>query len=263
VRVYISIFYRVLFALAGLAVVVINALIERKIVDWNPLIAVYVASAVGAIAVADNLAQLKFKYDAQERNAARSRMHKPVISGLVSITKARPVDFEQLGVSVFGIRREWVRKYKVVPLYLERLHRSLRFRLSDYPSESPVSWTKDKGAIGECWEKGIAVRHDRRAAAAAFGDPSVATEAMFATLTPEQRSGFTFAEFVETIEKYGEILAVPVRAKHSGELIGILSIDCVADAYAGHGAPTILEGDDIKVFARRAANLIRDDVGKF
>jgi hypothetical protein len=57
--------------------------------------------------------------------------------------------------------------------------------------------------------------------------------------------------------------AVPIAAKHSGDQIGVLSIDCLADAYAdGHASP-ILEGSEIEVFAGRAAFYVRDDVAKF
>jgi hypothetical protein len=263
VRQFITIAYRVLFAAAGFAVVVLNALIEKKVVHWSPLVAVYVASGVGLVALVDNLGQIKLKYDARDRDAARSRMHKPVVSALLSIAKTRQVDFEQLGISAFSIRRKWIRKWKIFPWYAEHLHRPLRFRLSDYPPEADVTWFKGKGAIGECWDKGISVLHDRRPTAAAFGDPRQATKQKFDSLTDEQRCGLTYSEFVQTLDRYGEILAVPIRRAHSGELIGVLSIDCLADAYASTAAPSVLDGVDIEVFAQRAANVIRDDIAKF
>lgn len=262
-RIQIAVAYRVFYAFAGFAAVATNVLIEKKLVNWDARIAVAIGIGVGLLAFFDNIRLIKFKFEAHERNAARSRMHKPTISALSSVTKTRQVDLERLGVSVFDFHRTWVRRYKVVPLYEQRLRRVLRFRLSDYPPESAVAWSKGKGAIGECWEKGIPILHDRRSAAAAFGDPRQATEVTFASLTDEQRAGLTFEEFVTTISKYGEIFAVPIRAKHTGELMGVLSIDCSLDAYAGESAPSILEGADIEVFAQRAALLIRDDVAKF
>jgi hypothetical protein len=264
VRIKIAIAYRVLYAVAGFAAAATNVLIEKKLVNWDARIAVGIGVGVGLLAFVDNIRLIKFKFEAHERNAARSRMHKPTISALSAISKTRLVDLESLGVSVFDFHRSWVRRYKVIPMYEQRLRRILRFRLSDYPPESAVAWSKGKGAIGECWEKGISILHDRRSAAATFGDPRQATEATFASLTDEQRVGLTYEEFVTTISKYGEIFATPIRARHSGELMGVLSIDCSLDAYAGgEAAPSILEGADIEVFAQRAALLIRDDVARF
>jgi hypothetical protein len=150
-----------------------------------------------------------------------------------------------------------------VPWHEERLRRILRFRISDHPDESDVFWSKGKGAIGECWARGIPIPKDMRAIAAKFGNRIQATEADFLALTDAERCGFTFAEFIQTIGKYGEIYAMPIRAEHTGEPIGVLSIDCVTEAYADEHAPSILSGGDIEVFARRAARYIRDDVAKF
>ncbi|PVA92257.1 hypothetical protein DDK01_20400 [Mycobacteroides abscessus] len=262
-RILIATLYRVLYAMAGLTVVVLSALIEAKVLDWDKRIAAYVAIGVGLLAFGDNLRLIKFKFDARERNAARARMHKPVVSALVAVQKVRPVDIEHLGVSVFGVHRRWVFRYRVFPWYEKHLKRLLRFRLSDYPPASDVSWTKGKGAIGECWAKKIRVLDDRRETAEAFGDPRHATEAMFRSLTEQQRCGFNFQEFVQTIGKYGEVLAVPIRANHTGELVGVLSLDCSMAAYEDLDGLSILRGEDIDEFVQIAANLIQNDVVKF
>jgi cytochrome c biogenesis protein CcdA len=98
-RVYIAATFRIVYALAGFAIVVLNVLIERKVVDWDPIIAVIVASVVGFVAFVGNLHLLKVKYDSRERNAARTRMHKPAVTALNAITVARPVTLEELGPS--------------------------------------------------------------------------------------------------------------------------------------------------------------------
>lgn len=262
-RIALATIYRILYALAGFAVVVINALIERKVVDWDPLIAVYVASGVGFLALFDNLRLLKYKFDARERNAARTRMMVALVTALDLIAERRSVRLPQLGASVFGIKRRWTRKCFVVPWYEQRLQRLLRFRLSEYPPESSVVWTRGKGAIGACWEKNIPVLVDRRPVSALYGRPRHPTETQFDALTEEERRGFTYSEFIQTIDKYGEILAVPIVAKNSGEQIGVLSIDCLAESYADQHAPPILSGKEIEAFAGRAAKLVREDVGQF
>jgi hypothetical protein len=109
----------------------------------------------------------------------------------------------------------------------------------------------------------VPVRHDRRAVAAVYGKGHYPTDQQFAAMTVDEHCGFSRKEFIQTIDKYGEILAVPIAAKHSGDQIGVLSIDCLADAYADEHASPILEGSEIEVFAGRAAFYVRDDVAKF
>src|ERR1700732_925767 len=103
-RLFLATSYRVVYALAGLAIIVLNALIDRKVVDWDPLIAVYVASGVGLVAFLDNLRLIKFKYEAHERNAARSRMYRPLILAMDSVAEQRKVRLLKLGASVFRIQ---------------------------------------------------------------------------------------------------------------------------------------------------------------
>jgi hypothetical protein len=129
-----------------------------------------------------------------------------------------------------------------------------------------VTWNKGKGTIGECWRTGIGVLHDRRAVAARYGRHGrygYPSEVQYPSLPVEARSGFTRGEFIQTIDKYGEILAVPVvKDQLSGDLIGVLSIDCLASAYAGREHP-VLAGINIEEIAGGAAFTICGDLPKF
>jgi hypothetical protein len=254
--------YRVLYALAGLVLVILQTLVVNKVVEWSPTVVVWVAIGVGAVAFIDNLRLIRFKYHAHEREAARSRMHKPLVGALNAIAEARNVPLEHLGVSVFAIRRKWRLKWYVLPWRPRRLKRIFRFRLSDYPPESAVDWTIGKGTIGKCWQLGTVVLHDRRPVAAQYGREQPPTEQQFLQMPADDRCGFTLPEFIQTIGKYGEILAVPVAAKHTGRIIGVLSIDCLAGAYAD-AQVTVLGGDVIEEIAGGAAMVVRDDVPKF
>lgn len=83
---------------------------------------------------------------------------------------------------------------------------------------------------------------DRRAVAAWYGQNGQygpPTEVQYRSLPVEVRCGFTHAEFIQTIDKYGEILAVPVRNQYTGDLLGVLSIDCLASAYHGREHPVL------------------------
>jgi hypothetical protein len=98
--------YRIGYAAAGLALVVISALIDRQVVHWAPIIGVHVAGLVGLLAFFDNLRLLRFKFQSYERDAARAKMYKPLVTALYSITQVRPVKLIDLGVSVFAIKRQ-------------------------------------------------------------------------------------------------------------------------------------------------------------
>lgn len=250
-------------ATAGLSVGILQALVGTKVVQWSPWVVVSVASAFGAVAFLDNIRLIRHKLQAHERHAARSRMHQPLVGALNTITDLRDVQLRELGISVFAIRTSWYLKFYFFPWRKTRLKRLFRFRLSEHPAESAVEWTKGKGTIGKCWEVRVPVLHDRRSVAAQFGKDNRPDEATFVQLTPEQHCGFTRQEFIETIDKYGEILAVPIKAQHSGELIGVLSIDCLATAYPSPDSPSALAGDAVETVAGSAAWLIREDVPKF
>jgi hypothetical protein len=256
--------YRICYALAGAALVITQALVVNKVVHWNPWVVVGIAGGVGLLAFVDNLRLLRFKFLAAERNGARARMYRPLTAAFVSISEARGnISILKLGASVFTVEKRWTRRWKIFPWREERLGRLLRFRISDYPQESNVTWTRDKGAIGACWTTGQPVLRDRRATAARYGRPNYPTEAQLQSMSVQEHCGMTLPEFIQTIGKYGEILAAPVVARNKGKLIGVLSIDCLADAYASPSSPSILAGDDIEVFALRAARLLQDHVAKF
>ncbi|KRD07782.1 hypothetical protein ASE48_10115 [Mycobacterium sp. Root265] len=257
--------YRILYAFAGFALLVLNVLIEKKVVDWDPMVAVWAACGVGLVALFDNVRLIKFKYDARERNAARARLYRPMFSALVALSDIREgIHVFDLGVSVFKISRVWFLWCGVIPWSEKRLVRIVRLRLSDSPNESNVRWTKGKGAIGVCWQSNVAVHHDRRADAATWGkNGQYPSEAQFADLQDDQKRGMNREEFIQTIDKYGEILAVPMVTPHKGEQLGVLSVDCLATAYAGPDSQSILQGEDIEAIAVRTARLTRDDVGKF
>jgi len=264
VRVFLATAYRVGLALSALVIGTLQALVANKVVSWPPWIVVAVASGFGLVVFLDNIRLVKRRLQAHERHAMRSRMHQPLVGALNAVTTARSVELPALGISVFAVKRSWYFKWYLIPWRKTRLKRLFRFRLSEHPAESKVDWTIGKGTIGECWRDGVPVLHDRRQVAARYGRGSYpADDLAYSALTQSDRCGFTRDEFVQTIDKYGEILAVPINARHSGDMIGVLSVDCLASSYEGPAAPSVLAGGDIEEIAGGAAWLIRDDVPKF
>ncbi|GJN99548.1 hypothetical protein NJB18091_30170 [Mycobacterium marinum] len=256
--------WRIALAIAALVLAIVQSLIVTKRVDWSPWVAVVAAGAVGLLAFIDNVRLARVGFQAPERHKARSKMHKPLIFALDAICEARDVPLDVLGVSVFRIKRYWTRRWIFVPWRKSRLLRLFRFRLKDFPAESAVDWTMGKGAIGKCWETGIPHLEDRRQVAAEHGRGHYPNETQFAQLNEEQKSGFTRDEFVQTIDKYGEILAVPIVKESGGrsKMIGVVSIDCLLSAYAGR-PDSVLDGVGIEEIAGGAASVVRDYVVKF
>jgi len=259
----LAVIYRVLFAAAGLSVVVLHALIENKVVDWSRWIVVAAAIAVGALAFIDNVRVIFYKYQAYEREKARSEMHKPLIGALDFITDYHKAPLKTLGVSVFAIRRAWRFKWRIVPWWGKQLKQVFRFRVSGYPPDVAVRWTKGKGAVGACWEKGIAVIHNRREAARLYGSNGQPPTKQNYDVLPEQvRCGFTYNEFIQTIDNWGEILAMPITEDKTGRFLGVLSIDCLMSYYTTDDTK-VLDHDDVRIAAGGAAFSVAKDVPKF
>ena len=261
--------FRIFLAVAALALAVVQSVIVTGVRHWSPLIAVAAATGVGLLAFIDNIRQASARYQAAQRNAARTTMQQELITAMYLITEARTVKLIDLGASVFNVRRYWTLRSALIPIpWLpwreQRLHRILRFRLSPNPQTSRVKWTRGKGAIGQCWERQMAVWVDRRETIAQFGEGKYpADDAAFSQLAPAQRLGFTRVEFRQLIDRYGEILAVPIVGKYSGKFLGVLSLDCRAEGYPKSDSPSVLAGQDIEEFATRTTQYIVNDVSKF
>ena len=188
-RIVVSRIYRIGLAGGAGSVPVLQAMITGKVVHWNPWTAVWVAAAVGATTVADNVGALVHKFRAHERAAARSRMHTPLVGALDAIREVTGVPLSALGISVFALRRGFLSPRR-------KLKRVFRFRLGKYPPPSKVDWTLGKGVIGECWRTGTALVVDRRVAAAWYGRHGryglPTSEARFRSVPPEVQSKFSF-----------------------------------------------------------------------
>jgi hypothetical protein len=265
----LGVVFRVFLAVAALALTAVQSVIVTGVRHWSPWIAVGAAVGVGGLTFIDQIRQISARYQSAQRNAARTTMQQELITLMYLITEDKTVKLIDLGASVFNIRRYWTLRPAFIPIpWLpwreQRLHRILRFRLSASPQTSQLSWTKGKGAIGKCWEERQPVLLDRRATIAQFGEGKHPTDdAAFSRLTTDQRAGFSREEFNQMIDRYGEILAVPVVAKYSGEFLGVLSIDCRAEAYPKPDSPSVLAGHEIEEFAIRATQYIVDDVSRF
>lgn len=241
---------RILFALASLGLAVLVAGVQTKVfkdVSANRQLAF--AAGLAVVIFFDNCRAAWRRHKAPGRQQARARMQKAVVGALVTVGEDKNVALRHLGGSVFAIRRRGLLRHP-------RLVRVLRFRLDDHPQPSQVVWTPGKGAIGRCWKQRRKVHSDWLAVAEKYGGREL-TAAQFAKIPPATRDGFNLSEFVGIVDKYAEILAVPVLS-HLGEIVGVISIDVAAKADLGR---KILNFQDVEDCATGAAVLVRDDLG--
>jgi hypothetical protein len=117
-------------------------------------------------------------------------------------------------------------------------------------------WTSGKGAIGRAWQERRPVHCPWRPIADALGNKPI-SEAEFSALTAEQTWGFTRDEFIGIVDKYAEVLAVPILSELGGSVLGVLSLDVPKRLGL---TDLILDSDDAEAVATAAVALIRDDL---
>jgi hypothetical protein len=158
---------------------------------------------------------------------------------LSQVVRQANLNWEQVGVNAFIVRREWPR------LWRQRLVRVARQRFVSTPPRSGTIWRRGKGVIGQCWEQGRDVVTDLRV----LWKPYVGnSQAAWDAAPPDVRMGLTFHEF-HRVNQYDAVLATPIQDE-SG-FMGCVSID--APGAAGFRA---LKSHAVRVTAQDAAQTI-------
>lgn len=188
---------------------------------------------------------------AKRRRAEDSRrldLDKQMVSVLVTVSKLTGIDVDIPGCNVWSIETE---------ARTPRLHREYRRRLSDFPQASKVEWTQGKGVIGRCWEEGEPVHVDWTKAQSKFAKREELSEAAWKGMTERERWGFERHEYLRSIRKYSEILAVPIK-DDDGHVLGVVSVDIPSER-AG-GSSSCLGSGDVREVMTHAAISLRDFV---
>jgi hypothetical protein len=245
---WIKLAWRTSLALAGVAVGTVNVLADRDLLDLSDTKQVVIIVGLAAVTAVDNtrLAVRRAREPAHEQ--VRVRVQKALVGVLIAISEDKNVRMTHLGSSIFVERR-------VGLLQRKQLVRRFRFRVTDHPQASDVTWAKGKGVVGTCWETGQPKHRYRRPVADKWAGKQLA-DGEWKKLPKETQSGFTREEFVSMVGKYAEVLAVPIK-DDTGELVGIVSIDLTVDAPKG---AKILNGRDVEVLVTNSAALVRDDI---
>jgi hypothetical protein len=190
---------------------------------------------------------------------AQARIYQASVAAAAFTTRLTGIDILTMGVSVFKVKRHLAVRRSWCFLYLrQELHRVERVRLSDLPQPTTVTWGSGKGAIGRCLATRRWQHKDWSPVVARFaGAEPTADE--FDQLPEDDRSGFTYDEFVGIVHKYAEVIAVPIMSVGGSSIVGVLAIDRRYDA--GLQEP-VFDTDDVRDAAETAAVAIVDDVPK-
>ncbi|MHA6739157.1 hypothetical protein [Rhodococcus erythropolis] len=248
---------RVLTALVSAAFLSLQGLSQFgyfKNPTWLP---VFLAIGVAVFLFIESVTATIRAANKPEQDKVQARIHKAVVGALWEIADWCGLDLAVLGVSVFLVEKRLVWcgwKSPPRPAYAPVLTRPLRFRISDSPQASMVLWTSGKGAIGSVlnahtshyvhWAK-IAQRWSK--------NPPI-TYAKFKTIPKATRGNFTYKEFIGILDKYAEVLAVPIMSEDGATLLGVISID---RPYVASDLTKHFDTVEVRTFAEQAATLVQ------
>jgi hypothetical protein len=116
-----------------------------------------------------------------------------------------------------------------------------------------AQWFKGKGTIGKCWELDRPVYKYWLPIALRHGNGNL-TPQTFARISKDAKMEMSREEFVSIVDKYAEILAVPVK-NHEGQIVGVLSVDLARKNRTLHDGQA-LSTPDVEGFVTTAAAVI-------
>ncbi len=150
----------------------------------------------------------------ENRRLSRGRLVEETCQQLVLTVRAsaKTVPMESLAAHVWRVKGD-------------KLVRLRGFRVQPRP-DSGVVWSKQKGALGQCWRENVEIEADLANvhAAAAVGQDE------YEAIAPEGRFNMTWDEYRRT-DKYWAVFVTPLRDEH-GKVIGCVSIDCTQEGVA-------------------------------
>jgi hypothetical protein len=135
-------------------------------------------------------------------------------TSLVLIAREPGAPWDEIGVQAFLVTG-W--------LWRKRQSRIAKVRLSSIAS-SGVTWTKDKGVIGRCWE--TRTNQWAQLEDPPFSELATTPEATWNQLRSSATYGLSYADYRALGQKYGTVAAVPIMA--GDKYIGCITLDTPA-----------------------------------
>lgn len=257
-RYWVVVSFRGALALAAALLILLGVLLQIGVYHkpiWFP-IAVAAIVALGSL-ISNSKGTIAAAM-ATRRETARARILKASIAAVFHVSRETNIEPLVIGVSVFRARRRLEFQRAAWPVHtVNRLYRVSRFRLNDIPQPSAVRWLEGKGTIGACLRAGRWQHQNRSPIAQRYEGPDVISRQDYDQLPDDERSGFTYKEFVGIIHKYAEILAVPIKSEGGARVVGVLAVDRPYDAAL---TATVFDATKIRAAAEIAAAAIHQDV---
>ncbi|PKI89857.1 hypothetical protein CW368_11855 [Actinomycetales bacterium SN12] len=243
-----ALFLKLLLGVGLFVLVLFNGMVDESVIKDDPVARMSLLGLTGAAVLIDSVWSAVATFIGRGRKASQERIRLLLLPVIREVARRHKVDITLLGASVFRVRRQFLVGKKM----LERVD---RYRMSDFPQQSKVNWLPGKGAIGEAWRQ-VAIRHvDWRPIQARWGDGKIETEADWARVPAEDRCGLTMAEFLNIVDKYAEVLAIPILKPGTTKCDGVLSLDVPIRANVGR---LVLSDGDTVEKATEAATVIHN-----
>lgn len=241
-------------ALVAFGAVVVQSLVTSDVWGKPPKLLVPALVILTGLAVfRDNVVNVNARLREPERQRLRVQSQKVATSAMYSVSQLRSIPMPDLGVSVFLIERTgWIRR-------VEMLARLIRVRLKDAPQASDILWTQGKGVIGRAWESRRPVHEATGHLAEKYGARDL-SESVWSRVSKTAKQGFTRDEFITTVHKYAEILAVPIK-DDQGVVLGVVSLDLAMFTKLDRSR-TWLSGPEVEEIVSVAADLIAKTLKK-
>lgn len=235
--------------LAAIAIAATAAIVLIDVGVWRAApegLIVVAAVTVGLLAGSEEAAKaIAMKKEKGEDTFTRN-VYTALGAALVNVSSATGLGCEQLGLSCFLVptwfRRVFpyrLRKFAVrwlLPRWLAEpvanraapaLRRVVRLRLSGYPAESAIEWTRGKGVVGKCWRN----RHDVEVNSyQLYKDLLTCSREEWDNLHSNITLGLDYNEFKRIRGKYGAVVVSPIIFDDH-EFVGCITLDTPFDDY--------------------------------
>ncbi|WP_347123295.1 hypothetical protein [Microbacterium sp. SY138] len=245
----LALFLKLLLGLGLFVLVLFNGLVDQSFIKDDPVARFWLLAGTGALVLTDAIWTAVAVFIGRGKAARQERIRLFLLPVIREVARRHRIDITLLGASVFRVRRRFGLFGR------KQLERVDRYRMSDLPQQSKVVWVSGKGAIGEAW-RNVAIEHvDWRPIQARWGSGKVKTEADWTRVPLEDRCGMTMAEFLNIVDKYAEVLAIPILKPNTTRCDGVLSLDVPIRANVGS---LVLNDVDTVEKATEAATVIHN-----
>lgn len=240
--------------LAGTAFLVATAkaLVDLGVVNSQPHYGSWVIIGGALVVLIDSVGRIIIANTEEKDRLLHDEAMKVTLSTMKTMSELTGLSIWSLGGSVFVPKRAGFLWHR------QTLDRVARQRLSDSPAATMVKWVPGKGVVGKVWQEQRLLYVSWKRVAEKYPSESL-TEENFLAIPLTTRSGFTFAEFRGIVDKYAEVIAVPIWSADSKKVIGVLSIDAaMTDDHRTLGS--CLSSRDAKETAERGARVLSNVV---